>query len=135
MRLPMAAVGTAILMLIGATSSIAHTATVAVVKKASAGYSPVMHHTIVVRAQVELPTSCWSHPRLKPRVMGDLPEGEVGFAVLADVSVRPGTMCAQHVRTVWAPAFRWTTYPSGVKSIHVVGTSEAADADIRRTGM
>ena len=109
-------------VLLPVSAAYANTQVVAVVKSASADLSKVKPHTAVINATVELPNTCWSHPRLKRLLTGPAPpaDGIIGFAVQADV--KTGGMCGQVVRTVPAPAFTWTNVRVSDKGVKVIGS-------------
>lgn len=121
----------------GGGAALAAEQTVAVVHSASAGYSRTSNHTIIVRATVDLPNSCWSKPRFKAPERGVQPDadGVVAIAVVVDSSEGPGVMCSMIFRQgVSVPSLYWTNYPTnGLKAVRVIGAGTPALATIART--
>jgi hypothetical protein len=105
-------------------TALAAVQTVAVVHSASATFGA--RHTIVVRATVDLPNSCWSNPRFAAPARGVQPDadGVVSILVVADSKEGAGVMCAMIYRPgVAVPALRWTHYPAhGLKAVRVTGS-------------
>jgi hypothetical protein len=122
----------------GGGAALAAEQTVAVVHSASAGYSRTTKHTIIVRATVDLPNSCWSKPRFKAPDRGVQPdaEGVVAIAVVVDSSEGPGVMCSMIFRQgVSVPSLHWTNFPTkGLKAVKVIGAGTPVVATIARTG-
>jgi hypothetical protein len=129
----------AVLLLSGASgAALAAEQPVAVVHSASAGYSPTSRHTIIVRATVDLPNSCWSNPRFQHPARGVEPDadGVVPITVVADSSEGAGVMCSMIFRpAVHVPALHWTTYPAkGLKAVRVIGSTTPIVATVARSG-
>jgi hypothetical protein len=121
----------------GVGPALAAVETIAVVHSASAGYSTTAKHTIVVRAKVDLPNSCWANPRFKapdPSLKPDA-HGVVPITIIADSSEGAGVMCSMIYRPgVRVPALHWTTYPpTQLKAVKVIGSKVPIIAMIART--
>jgi hypothetical protein len=110
--------------------------TVAVVHSASATYGA--GRTIVVRATVDLPNSCWSNPRFMAPSRGVRPDadGVVPILIVAKSMEGSGVMCSMVYRPdVSVPAFRWTHYPAhGLKAVKLIGTRTTIVATVGGDG-
>jgi hypothetical protein len=113
-----------LLTVFAATIASATEQTIRDVATGSAVFSGKHRREIIVRADVDLPNSCWSNPRFEKPARGQVPDadGVVPLTVVADVSEAPGTACAMIFRRVPVPALRWRAYPiNGLKAVKLIG--------------
>jgi len=129
----------AALVLVFGEPALAAEQPVAVVHSASAAYGPA--RTIIVRATIDLPNSCWSNPRFEGPARGVRPDanGVVPILIVAESKEGAGVMCSMIYRPdVSVPALRWTRYPAhGLKAVKLIGTQTpmvAAVGDDDRPG-
>jgi hypothetical protein len=117
-------------------TALAAVQTVAVVHSGSATY--VAGRTIVVRATVDLPNSCWSNPRFIAPARGVQPDadGVVPIRIVADSKEGDGIMCAMIFRPgVTAPALRWRHYPAhGLTAVRLIGSRTPLVAPLTNEG-
>jgi len=123
--------------LAAAASASASEQIIPVVHSAQAAYASPARRTIVVRATVDLPDSCWSNPRFSrpSRHVRPDTDGVVQIAIVADSSARPGIMCAMIYRpAVAVRPLRWTTFPHGLTSVRLVGQRTSVTVEVGANG-
>jgi hypothetical protein len=117
-------------------TALAAVQTVPVVHSASATFGA--RRTIVVRATVDLPNSCWSNPRFATPARGVQPDadGVVSIRIVADSEEAPGVMCSMIFRSgVVVPTLRWTHHPAhGLKAVRLIGSRTPLDAALANEG-
>jgi len=117
-------------------TALAAVQTVAVVHSASATFGP--KHTIVVRATVDLPNSCWSNPRFAAPARGVQPDedGVVQIRIVADSREAPGVMCSMIFRpAVVVPALRWAYHHAhGLRAVRLIGSRTPLVAALANEG-
>jgi hypothetical protein len=114
-----------------ATSAAAEVKVVPTVLSGSAAWSTTPN-TIVLNAVVQLNDSCWSKPRFRPPLANVKQAGDTApVEIVADYAA--GKMCAQVIRTVPVPSYKWRIYPNpALKSVKYVGSTTPVTVQISR---
>jgi hypothetical protein len=105
-----------------ATTAAAEVKVVPTVLSGSAAWSRTPN-TIVLNATVQLNDSCWSKPRFRPPLANVKQSGDTApIEIVADYAA--GKICAQLVRKVALPSYKWRIYPNpALKSVKYVGSA------------
>jgi hypothetical protein len=112
-----------------ATSAAAEVKVVPTVVSGSAKWDKAPN-TIVLNAVVQLNDSCWSNPKFRPPLANVKQAGATApIEIVANYVT--GKMCAQVVRRVPVPAYKWRIYPNPtLKSVKYVGSTTPVTVQI-----
>jgi hypothetical protein len=119
----------------GATAAPAGEQTIRDIATGSAVYSGKNQRAIIVQATVDLPNSCWSHPRFQRPARGVRPDadGVVPLTIVADSAESPGVACSMIFRQAPVPPLHWTTFPkSGLKAVKLIGARRFITAQVEK---